>query len=82
LRENFQDGMEGKAYVKGSKNWLVKSVLTSIVTYHATVYHLLKWLIKEIDMLEGISFGKGKIVKATSGAFVKSNGTMCADQKS
>jgi hypothetical protein len=73
---------KGRLMSKVARTWLVKLVLTSIVTYHATVYHLLKWLIKEIDMLEGISFGKGKIVKATSGAFVKSNGTMCADQKS
>jgi hypothetical protein len=30
---------------------LVKLVLTSIVTYHVTVFPLSKWLIKKIDKL-------------------------------
>jgi hypothetical protein len=36
---------------KAARAQLVKSVLTSIVTYHTTVFPLSKWLIKKIDKL-------------------------------
>jgi hypothetical protein len=34
---------------KAARTQLVKSILTSIVTYHTTVFPLSKWLIKKID---------------------------------
>jgi hypothetical protein len=44
-------GWNGKLMSKAARAQLVKSVLTSIVTYHATVFPLPKWLIKKIDKL-------------------------------
>jgi hypothetical protein len=45
---------------KAAKAQLVKLVLTSVVTYHATVFNLLKWLIKKIDKLRRNFFWKGE----------------------
>jgi hypothetical protein len=42
-------GWNGKLMTKEARAQLVKSVLTSILTYHATVFPLPKWLIKKID---------------------------------
>jgi hypothetical protein len=44
-------GWKGRLMSKAERALLVKSVLTSIVTYHTTIYHLPKWLIKKIDKL-------------------------------
>jgi hypothetical protein len=44
---------------KAAREQLVKSILTSIVTYHATVVPLPKWLIKKINKLRRIFSGKG-----------------------
>jgi hypothetical protein len=52
---------------KAVRAQLVKSVLTAVVTYHATVFNLSKWLIKKIDKtsLGGIFTGREKIHKGT-----------------
>jgi hypothetical protein len=42
---------KGKLMSKAARAQLMKSVLTLIVTYHATVFPLPKWLIKKIDKL-------------------------------
>jgi hypothetical protein len=39
---------------------MVKSVLTSVVAYHATVFDLPKWLIKKIDKFKRNFFWKGE----------------------
>jgi hypothetical protein len=44
-------GWKGKLMTKAARAQLVKSVLTPIVTYHAMVFPLPKWLIKKIDKL-------------------------------
>jgi hypothetical protein len=44
-------GWNDKLMSKVARAQLVKSVLTSIVTYHITVFPLPKWLIKKIDKL-------------------------------
>jgi hypothetical protein len=44
-------GWNGKLMSKATRVQLVKSVLTAIVTYHATVFPLPKWLIMKIDKL-------------------------------
>jgi hypothetical protein len=40
---------KGKLMSKAARAQLVKFVLTSVVTYHATVFNLPKWLIKKIN---------------------------------
>jgi hypothetical protein len=42
---------KGKLMSKAARAQLVKSVSTAMVTYQATVFNLLKWLIKMIDKL-------------------------------
>jgi hypothetical protein len=49
-------GWKGKLMSKATRAQLVKSVLTAIVTCHATVFPLPKWLIKKIDKLRGNFF--------------------------
>jgi hypothetical protein len=46
---------------------LVKSVLTSVVTYHATVFNLPKWLIKKIDKFRRKLFWKGEDSEGNKG---------------
>jgi hypothetical protein len=45
---------------KVARAQLVKTVLTSIVTYHAMVFPLPKWLIKKIDKLRRNFLWKGE----------------------
>jgi hypothetical protein len=52
-------GWKRKLMNKSARAQLVKSVLTIIVTYHATVFPLPKWLIKKIDKLRRNFFWKG-----------------------
>jgi hypothetical protein len=40
-----------KLMSKAARAQLVKSVLTSIVTYHTTIFKLPKWLVKKINKL-------------------------------
>jgi hypothetical protein len=40
---------KGKLMTKAARAQLVKSVLTSVVTYHAIVFNLPKWPIKNIN---------------------------------
>jgi hypothetical protein len=51
---------KGKLMTKAVRAQLVKSVLTSILTYHATVFPLPKWLIKKIHKLRRNFFWKGE----------------------
>jgi hypothetical protein len=51
---------KGKLMTKAVRAQLVKSVLTSIMTYHATVFPLPKWLIKKIHKLRRNFFWKGE----------------------
>jgi hypothetical protein len=54
-------GWNGKLMTKEARAQLVKSVLTSILTYHATVFPLPKWLIKKLTSFVGTSSRKGKM---------------------
>jgi hypothetical protein len=60
-------GWKGKLMTKAARAQLVKSVITSIVTYHAMVFPLPKWLIKKIDKLRRNFFWKGEEVKGNKG---------------
>jgi hypothetical protein len=51
---------KGKLMLKATRAQLVKSVITSVVTYHATVFDLPKWLIKKVDKLRRNFFWKGE----------------------
>lgn len=64
-------GWKGKLMNKATRAQLVKTVLTFIVTYHAIVFPLPKWLIKKIDKLkEEILYGKERKERATRAMFV------------
>jgi hypothetical protein len=52
---------KGKLMTKVTRAQLVNSVLTSIVTYHVTVFALPKCLIKKIDKLRRNFLWKGKV---------------------
>jgi hypothetical protein len=53
---------------KAARAQLVKSVLTSLVTYNATIFPLPKWLVKKIDKLRrNFFFGKVKTLRETRG---------------
>jgi hypothetical protein len=67
---------------KAARAQLVKSVLTPLVMYRATVFPLPKWLIKKIDKLRRNFFWKGEDVDGNKGVFALSNGTWCVNQKS
>jgi hypothetical protein len=58
---------KGKLMLKAARAQLVKSVLTSVVTYHATVFDLPKWLIKKVDKLRRNFFWKGEDSEGNSG---------------
>jgi hypothetical protein len=60
-------GWKGKLMTKASRAQLVKYVLTSIVSYHATVFPLPKWLIRKIDKLRRNFYWKGEDVKGNRG---------------
>jgi hypothetical protein len=47
---------KGKLMTKAARAQLIKSVLSSVVTYHATVFNLPKGLIKKINKLRRIFF--------------------------
>jgi hypothetical protein len=51
---------KGKLMSKAASAQFIKSVLTSVVTYHATVFYLPKWLIKKVDKLRRDFFWKGE----------------------
>jgi hypothetical protein len=53
-------GWKGKLMTKAARAQLVNSVLTVVVTYHATVLPLPKWLIRKIDKLRQNFFWKGE----------------------
>jgi hypothetical protein len=53
-------GWKGKLMNKAARAQLFKTVLTSIVTYHATVFPLPKWLIKKINKLIRSFLWKGE----------------------
>jgi hypothetical protein len=52
---------------KAARAQLVKSVLTTVVTYHAIVFALPKWLIKKIDKLRRNFFCKGEDTQGNKG---------------
>jgi hypothetical protein len=52
-------GWKGKLMSKATRGQLVKLVLTAIMTYHATIILLPKWLVKKIDKLRRNFFRKG-----------------------
>jgi hypothetical protein len=56
---------------KAARAQLVKSVLTSLVTYHATVFPLPKWLIKKIDKLRRNFFWKGEEFEGNKGGLYR-----------
>jgi hypothetical protein len=56
---------KGKLMTKVARAQLVKSVLTSTVTYHTTVFNLQKWHIKKINKIRRNFFRKGKKARAT-----------------
>jgi hypothetical protein len=60
-------GWKGKLMSKVARAQLVKSVLISLVTYHAMVFPLPKWLIKKIDKLRRNFFWKGEDVEGNKG---------------
>jgi hypothetical protein len=63
-------GWKGRIMSKVARAQLVKLVLTSIVTYHTTVYPLPKWLIKKIDKLRRDILWKGEDYEGNKGAYV------------
>jgi hypothetical protein len=54
---------------KAARAQLMKLMLTSIVTYHATVYPLPKWFIKKIDKLRRNFLWKGEDGEGNKGAY-------------
>jgi hypothetical protein len=58
---------KGKLMSKAARAQLVKSVSTAVVTYQATVFNLLKWLIKMIDKLRRNFFWKGEDTQGNIG---------------
>jgi hypothetical protein len=58
---------KGKLLTKAARAQLVNSVLTSIVTYHVTVFALPKWLIKKIDTLRRNFLWKGEESEGNKG---------------
>jgi hypothetical protein len=50
---------KGKLMTKATRVQVVKSMLTSVITYHDTIFNLPKWLIKKIDKLKRNFFWKG-----------------------
>jgi hypothetical protein len=63
-------GWKGRLMSKATRAQLVKSVLTSIVTYHTTVFPLPKWLIKKIDKLRRNFLWKEEDCEGNKGAYV------------
>jgi hypothetical protein len=53
-------GWKGKLMSKAARAQLMKSVLTTVVTFHATVFNLPKWLIKKIDKIWRNFYWKGE----------------------
>jgi hypothetical protein len=53
---------------KAARAQLVKFVLTSIVTYHTTIFPLPKWLIKKTDKLRRNFLWKGEESEGNKGA--------------
>jgi hypothetical protein len=69
---------KGKLMKKAAKAQLIKLVLTSVVTYHATVFNLPKWLIKKIDKLRRNFFWKGEEGEGNKGgAFLVKQDEAC-----
>jgi hypothetical protein len=58
---------KGKFMSKAARTQLIKSVLTVVVTYRATVFNILKWLIKKIDKLRRKFYCKGKDTQGNKG---------------
>jgi hypothetical protein len=65
---------KGKLMIKAARAQLVKSVLTSAMTYHAIVFKLSKWLLKKINQLRRNSSGKERMEKVTKVEHVSSSG--------
>jgi hypothetical protein len=61
-------GWKGKLMTKATRAQLVKSVPTTIVTYHTIVFPLPKWLIKKIDKLRRNFFWKVEEGEGNKGA--------------
>jgi hypothetical protein len=53
-------GSRGKMLSLADKKTLVKSVLTSQLIYHLTIFSMQKWLIKQIDKLQRSLLWKGE----------------------
>jgi hypothetical protein len=71
-------GWKGELMTKAARLQLVKSVLTSIVIYHATVFPLPKWLIKKIDKLRRNFLLKGEKGEGNRGGICLVNwGPVC-----
>jgi hypothetical protein len=58
---------KGKLMSKAARAQLRKSVLMAVVTYHATVFELPKWLIKKTDKLRRNFFWKGEDTQGNKG---------------
>jgi hypothetical protein len=52
---------------KAARAQLIKSILTSIVSYHAMMFPLPKWLIRKIDKLRMNFYWKGEDVEGNRG---------------
>jgi hypothetical protein len=71
-------GWKGKLMSKAARAQLIKSVITSIVTYHGTVFPLPNWLIKKIDKFHINFFWKVKDVEGDKGGLCLVNwGSVC-----
>jgi hypothetical protein len=69
-------GWKSKLMSKAARAQLVKSVLTSIVTYHTTIFPLPMWLIEKIDKLRRNFLWKGEESEGNKGAICLVNWSM------
>jgi hypothetical protein len=60
-------GWKGKLMTKAARAQLIKSVLTSIFSYHAMVFPLPKRLIRKVDKLHKNFYWKGEDVEGNRG---------------
>ena len=53
--------------------WFTKSVLSSIVIYHSTIFELPKWVIRRIDKIKQNFIWKGEDSENVSGGYCQVN---------